>query len=180
MAGNVRKVLLAVTILAALVIVVGLVGVVVPVLPGTALVLLAVVVWAFVAQHAIAWVVLIFAIAMAVAGWVLQYMLPTRRMQAYGVPKRTLIVGAVAAAVGLFLFPPLGLPLGFVLGVFGAECARLRSAQEAWPSAVQALKAAAVSYGIELTTAVMIALAFAIGASFVLSGSLDAVPSPTV
>lgn len=172
--------LIAVTVIAALVILAGLVGIVVPVLPGTALVLGAVVVWALVAQQGAAWVVLVFSVAMAVAGWVLQYILPARRMQTYGVPRRTLLIGAVVGVVGLFLFPPLGLPLGFVLGVFAAECARLRSAEQAWPSAVQALKAAAVSYGIELTTAVMIALAFAIGASFVISGSLDGVPAATV
>ena len=172
--------LIAVTVIAALLVLTGLVGIVVPVLPGLLLVLGAVLLWALVAQHAVAWTVLAFAVVMALAGWVLQYMLPARRMQAYGVPRRTLLVGAIAGVVGLFLLPPLGLPLGFVLGVYGAEFARLRSAQRAWPSAVQALKAAAVSYGIELSTAVMIAIAFAIGASFVLHGSLDAVPSPAV
>ncbi|GAB49468.1 DUF456 domain-containing protein [Mobilicoccus pelagius] len=172
--------LIAVTVIAALVVLAGLVGIIVPVLPGLALVLVAVAGWALAVQHPAGWTVLFFSFAMAVAGWVLQYLLPARRMQAFGVPRRTLLVGAGVGIVGLFLLPPLGLPIGFVLGVFGAEFARLGSAEQAWPSAVQALKAAAVSYGIELTVAVMIAIAFAIGASVVVSGSLAAVPSPTV
>lgn len=172
--------LIAATVIAGLAIAVGLAGIIVPVLPGLLLVVAAVVVWALVAQHAIAWGVLVIALALAAAGWTLQYIVPTRRMQAFGVPGRTLLIGAVAGVVGLFLLPPLGLPIGFVLGVFGAEYARLRSAEAAWPSAIHALKAAAISYGIELTTALMIGIVFAIGASLVLSGSLDAVPSPAV
>lgn len=172
--------LIAATVIAGLVIAVGLVGIVVPVLPGLILVFGAVLVWALVAQHAIGWTVLIVSLALASAGWVLQYIVPTRRMRAYGVPGRTLVIGAIAGVVGLFLLPPIGLAIGFVLGVFGTEYARLRSVDQAWPSAVQALKAALISYGIELTTALLIAIVFLIGASLLLTGAWDATPAAVV
>ncbi|WP_168581332.1 DUF456 domain-containing protein [Gephyromycinifex aptenodytis] len=155
--------LIAVTILAALAIAVGLVGIVIPVLPGLIVVLGAVVVWALVAQQAAGWTVLIVSVALALAGWVLQYIIPGRQLKSFGIPNSTTIVGIIAGIIGFFVIPFIGLPVGFVLGVFGAEYRRLKSPQEAWPSAVRALKAAAMSYGIELTTALLIAVVFAAG-----------------
>jgi len=170
-------VLIAATVIAGLIILVGLVGIVVPVLPGLILVTATVVVWALVVQQGVGWAVLVITLALATAGWLLQYILPARRMQTYGVPNRTLLIGGVAGVVGLFVMPPVGLVAGFVLGVFGAEYARLRDPHRAWPSAVQALKAALISYGVELTTAILIAIAFVIGAAVLISGSNDPAPA---
>lgn len=160
--------LIAVTVICALVVLVGLVGIIVPVLPGLAIVTLAVVVWTLFAQTAVGWAVLVITLALAAAGVTLQYVVPYRQMQVFGIPNRTMIIGIVAGVVGFFVIPLIGLPIGFVLGVFGAEYARLRTIDEAWPSAVRALKAAAITYGIELTTALLIAISFGIGAAVVL------------
>lgn len=166
--------LLLATVLAALAIIVGIVGVVVPVLPGLLVVVAAVFVWALAVQHGVAWAVFIVSAALAVAGWGLQYVIPGRRLHRDGIPNRTTIIGLVVGIVGFFVLPPIGLPLGFVLGVYLAELRRLRSAQAAWPSAVRAIKAAMLSFGIELTTAWLIAAAFALGAWALLSGAVRA------
>lgn len=113
--------LLTITVIAGLVVVAGLAGIIVPVMPGLPLVLGAVVVWALLVQEPTGWVVLVISLALAAAGWVLQYIVPMRRMQAFGVPGRTLLIGGIAGVIGLFLLPPLGLLIGFVLGVFAAE-----------------------------------------------------------
>lgn len=162
---------ITVSIVAALAVVAGLIGIVVPVLPGLITILVAVVIWALVVQSPVGWVVLIISLALAAAGWMLQYMVPAKRLQTYGVPKRTLLIGGIAGVFGLFLLPPVGLPIGFVLGVFGSELARQGSTDKAWPAAVEALKAAALSYGIELTTGVLIAIAFGAGVAGLLAGS---------
>lgn len=166
--------LTAVTVLAALAIAVGLVGIVVPVLPGLIVVLGAVFVWALVVQQAAGWTVFIIALALAAAGWVLQYLIPGRQLRSVGIPTSTTIVGVVAGIVGFFVVPLIGLPIGFVLGVFAAEYRRLKTVDAAWPSAVRALKAAVTSFGIELTTALLIAIVFAGGAWVVLTGAFGA------
>jgi ABC-type phosphate transport system permease subunit len=48
------------------------------------------------------------------------------------------------------VIPVLGLPIGFVAGIYGAEFARLGSTQAAWPSTRQAVTAVGLSLLIEL------------------------------
>lgn len=145
-------------------ILIGLVGIILPVLPGTLLILASVLAWALVAQDPIGWIVLAAAVAIAGTGWTLQYLIPGRRMRDAGVPKSTLLAGAVLGVVGFFVIPVLGLVLGFVGGVLLAEFIRSRDMAVAWPSTVHALKAAALSYGIEFTAGLVIAVSWVIGA----------------
>jgi hypothetical protein len=49
----------------------------------------------------------------------------------------------------------VGLPLGFVLGVYAAERLRLRTHAAAWPSTVEAMKGTGLSVLIGLTAAVV-------------------------
>ena len=152
----------ATEILLAVVIAVGIAGIIVPVLPGTILVLSATLVWALEIGTSTGWVVFTLCAALLAAGSVVKYLVPGRRLQATGVPTRTLLVGAVLAFVGFFVVPVVGLFIGFVLGVYVAERARVGGA-EAWPSTVQALKAVAVSVLIELVAAFLAALTWAVG-----------------
>jgi uncharacterized protein len=50
------------------------------------------------------------------------------------VPWTTVGLGSLLAVVGFVVVPVVGLPLGFVLGVYLAELARLRDPGAAWPS----------------------------------------------
>lgn len=151
----------SITLICAVAIVVGLVGIILPVLPGTLLILGSVLLWAVVAQDPMGWWLLAFAAILAACGWGLQYLIPGRRLRVAGVPNRTLLVGGLLGIVGFFVVPVLGLVLGFVGGVFLAELSRHRDLAAAWPSTVHALKAAALSYGIELCAGLSIAAAFA-------------------
>lgn len=159
--------MLLTTLLVGVAILVGICGIIVPVLPGSSLILGAIVIWALVAQETAGWWVAGISAGLAIAGWALQYLLPGRRLKEVGVPNRTLVVGGIAGVVGLFVIPVAGLPIGFVAGVFVAELARLASVQQAWPSTVHALKAAAASYGIELTAAMCMAITWGIGVRIV-------------
>lgn len=156
--------LAVVTVLSGLGILVGLAGILIPVLPGLILVLASVGLWAFVAHDPVGWAVLLTAIVIAAVGWTLQYLLPGRRLRDAGVPTRTLVAGGIGGLLGIFLIPGLGLLIGFVGGVVLAELARQRTFAAAWPSVKHALKAAALSFGIELTAGTLIATAFAVGA----------------
>jgi uncharacterized membrane protein len=92
-------------------------------------------------------------------------------MRAAGVPTRTTLVGVALGVVGFFLIPVLGLVIGFVAGVYLAELARLGSASAARPSTRQAVKAAALSYGIELAAGLAMALIWLDGAIRLLATS---------
>jgi len=140
-----------------LAILVGLVGVVVPLLPGAFLVLGAILVWAVVDGTATAWTV--FAIAALAIGvsQVAKYVLPGRRLAAGGIPGSTVAVGGILGIVGFFVVPVVGLVLGFVLGIYAAESLRLKSLATAWPSTLTALRAVGLSMLIELFGALVAA-----------------------
>lgn len=152
----------ATEVLVALAIAVGIVGVIVPVLPGTLLVLAAIVVWGVQVGTATGWVVVAVAAALLVGGTVVKYLVPGRRLKASGVPNRTLAVGALLAFVGFFVVPVVGMFIGFVLGVYLAERARVGGPQ-AWPSTVAALKAVGASILIELVAAFLTAVTWVVG-----------------
>lgn len=146
-----------ISLVCGLLILVGLVGIVLPVLPGIPVILASVLVWAIVAADPVGWGVLGAAVGVAALGLTLQYLIPGRRMLVAGVPRRSIVLGAVVGIVGFFVVPVVGLVLGFVGGVFLAETVRLQSTGRAWSSTVVAVRAAMVSYGIELSAGLVIA-----------------------
>jgi uncharacterized protein YqgC (DUF456 family) len=152
------------TLLVGLVMLVGLVGVLLPLLPGTALILAAGIGWALlVVQDGTArWVVVGVMAALLAGGLVLKYALPGRSM-AGRLPRRTLAQGAVGAAVGFLLLPPLGLLLGGALGIYLSEARRMGDRAQAWRSTVQVLKAVGLGMLAELTAGVLMVGAWLVG-----------------
>jgi len=145
-------------VLVGLAIAVGLLGVLVPVLPGPVLVLGAIAVWAFVEGSTVGWLTLAAAAVFVLASQVVKYAVPGRRLVDAGVPSSTLLTGAALGFVGFFVVPVVGLFLGFVLGVYAAEYRRLGDRAAAWPSTKHALKAAGLSVLIELAGVLLAAL----------------------
>lgn len=151
-----------VEVLVAVAILVGLAGIIVPILPGAVLIGAAILAWAFHVDTRAGWVVLGISVAWLLAGAVLKYVVPGRRLSEAGVPNRTLWAGAALGIVGFFVIPVIGLFVGFVLGVYAAERARL-GAESADPSTKAALKAAGVSILIELVSGTAAAATWAAG-----------------
>ena len=150
-------------ILVAVAIAIGLVGVLVPLLPGTLLVYAAIAVWAFAEQNTVAWVVLGMVTAVLGASLLIKYLWPVKRMRAADVSPTTLAAGAVAGVIGFFVIPVLGLLIGFVLGVYLAELAHRRDQRRAWASTVHAVKGAALSVGVELAGGLLATAAWVVG-----------------
>ncbi|QLY30751.1 DUF456 domain-containing protein [Nocardia huaxiensis] len=142
-------------VMVGLAIVIGLVGVIVPVLPGVLLILVAIGVWAFVTGGTTAWTVFAVCATFLVISGVVKYTWPGRKMQEAGVPTRSIVLGAVLGIIGFFVIPVIGLLLGFVLGVYVSELQRLGNHQAAWPSTVEALKGVGLSILIELFGALL-------------------------
>ncbi len=149
-------------VLLALVIAVGLVGVVLPVLPGSLLVLLAILAWSWQLGTTAGWVVLALATGFVAVGALVKYVVPGRRLKDNGIPTSTLLLGGVLGVVGFFVIPVVGLPVGFVLGVYLAELRRVGS-EAAWPATKHTLKAVGLSIVIELAAALLAALTWTVG-----------------
>ena len=149
-------------IVTGLLMLVGLVGIVVPVLPGLLLVWLATALWAF--DHPNRWAWLVFALCGVVyaAGLVTQYLVPGRRLKDAGVKTSTLFLAVILAIVGFFVIPVVGIVVGFVLGVYLAELLRL-GPDRAGPATVSALKAVGVSIMIEFLASLAAAATWAFG-----------------
>ena len=140
------------TLLAAVLVAVGLVGIVVPILPGSVLVVAGILVWTIAEGGATAWAVFAAATVLVAVGTVIKYVVPGRRLEMAGVPASTQWTGVGLGVVGFFVVPVVGLFLGFVLGVYLAELRRLGS-REAWPSTLHSLRAVGLSIVIELLAA---------------------------
>ena len=149
-------------VLVALAIAVGVVGVVVPLLPGSLLVLGAILVWALDLRTTTAWTVFAVAALFIGLGAVVKYVVPGRRLKEVGIPTSTLVLGAVLGVVGFFVIPVVGLVIGFVLGVYLSELHRL-GREAAWPATVHALKAVGLSMLIEVTASLLAATTWVVG-----------------
>lgn len=147
----------------ALAIAVGLVGIIVPVLPGGLLVIGAIGVWAYVEGSTTSWVTFGIAAALYVAAEIIKYTWPVQRMRRADVRTSVLVLGAIAGIVGFFVIPVIGLLIGFVLGVYLAELALRRDPTRAWASTVHALKGVALSVGVELTGALLATITWVVG-----------------
>ncbi|MEV6358911.1 DUF456 domain-containing protein [Nocardia asteroides] len=151
-------------VIVGLVILVGLIGVIVPILPGVILIFAAIAVWAFMTGGSTAWAVFAVAtVALAISG-IVKYTWPGRRMREAGVSNRALLVGAILGVAGFFVIPIVGLFIGFVLGVYLAELYRLKANDLAWPATLHALKGVGLSMLVELFGALIAAGVWVTGA----------------
>jgi uncharacterized protein len=154
-----------ITFLCALAMVVGVLGVIIPLVPGLVLCWAAVVVWAIFGDVAGTgpWIVLGVATMIAALGIVVKYAWPGRNLKRSGVPNMSLLAGGALGLVGFFVIPIVGLVIGFVLGVWLAERVRLGDFAKAWPPTKHALKAAGLAMLIEMATALTIAGVWVLG-----------------
>jgi uncharacterized protein len=150
-------------VLVALVIAVGIIGIVVPLLPGILLVYGAILVWSVIEHNVTAWVTLGVVTVLIGATTLIKYMWPMKRMRAADVGALTLFAGAALGIIGFFVIPVVGLVVGFVLGVYLAELASRHDQRRAWASTVYAVKGVALSVGVELAGALLATVAWIFG-----------------
>ncbi|HWH01848.1 MAG TPA: DUF456 domain-containing protein [Pilimelia sp.] len=156
-----------VVFLSGLAVAVGVIGIVVPVLPGLLLCWLGVLAWAILGEGGWGrWLALGVATLIAAAGVLVKYLWPGRNLKRTGVPNRSLVVGGVLGLVGFFVIPVVGLLIGFVLGVWLAERLRLGDGGRAWPSTWAALKAVGLAMLIELAAGLGVAAVWLAGVLF--------------
>ncbi|MEE6288144.1 DUF456 domain-containing protein [Georgenia sp. MJ173] len=151
-------------VLVVAVVIIGIIGTVVQVVPGGGLlVLAAVLVWSFVTGGDVGLTVGIVAAVAVIGAEVGKYLLAGRYLGRGGVPARTLVIGAVVGVVGFFVIPVIGLPIGFVAGVYAAESVRLRDQRKARAATWLAMKATGLAILVELSGALIATGALLIG-----------------
>jgi uncharacterized protein len=142
-------------ILIGLVMLVGLVGIAVPIIPGLVLVLGGVFVWALEESSPFGWGVLVVSMLLAIGATVVSYLIPGRNLKRAGIPTTTLLMATVGAFIGFFTIPVVGAPIGFIAGIYLVEWSRVGRSQ-AWPSTKKSAGAIALSIGIELAGGLLI------------------------
>lgn len=115
--------------------------------PGNGVLVVATGIWAYLTGGSAWWYFAGVALIIA-ASMVIKYLLPATYMKREGVAYRTMMIGAIAGFIGMFVIPFVGLPIGFVGGIFIAEY--LKDSRSAWPRTKVALKGVAGSIIIEL------------------------------
>ena len=150
-------------VLVGVAIVVGVIGAAIQVYPGSLIVAGAVLIWGAVTGGAVGWTVAVVAIAAVVIASVGKYLAAGGHLERAGVPGHTMLAGGVVGVIGMFVIPVIGLPIGFVLGVYLAEYRRLRTAAGAWEASKAAIRATGLTILIELGGATVAAGAWVIG-----------------
>ena len=142
-----------ITLICGVAIFVGVLGTILPVLPGGLLIAAAVLVWALVVQTTAGWLVLLGVVLLIAGGAVLKYLTAGKVMVRSQVPNSSLLVGGLLAIPGFFLIPVVGLLVGFLVGLVGMEYRRWRDWRAARSSSITALGAVGLGILVELGAA---------------------------
>ena len=150
-------------VLSALIVAVGVCGIVGPVLPGSLAILVGLLVWALASGMTAGWVVFGIGAAFVIAGGSAQYLITGRRLRAQDIPSRSVVIGLVCGVAGLFVLPFLGLPIGFAVGLLASEFARVKDVRTAAGTSWSALKSVGLGMVVELSCALCAAATLLVG-----------------
>ena len=150
-------------VLAILLTVIGVCGIIVPILPGSITILVGLLVWGIFAPGAGSWWVFGIGGALVVLGAMSQYLITGRTLKNRKIPSRSVVVGLIAGVIGLFVIPFLGLPIGFVVGLLAMEYVRVRDFRDALSTSWAAVKSVGLGMLVELTCALLAATVLLIG-----------------
>ncbi len=121
-----------IALLVAVVMAVGLIGTVLPFLPGLGLIWLAAVAYGITTGFgAVGWVCLAVVTVVGAAGIAAGFVLPHRAARHAGAARISIVLGLLGAIVGFFVVPVVGFPLGGALGIYVAEQVRLHDLRAA-------------------------------------------------
>ncbi|MDO5534069.1 MAG: DUF456 domain-containing protein [Propionibacteriaceae bacterium] len=144
-------------------VVIGVCGIVVPVLPGSMAILVGLLVWAIWGGAPTGWLVFAVGGLLVLGGMSAQYLITGRRLKERQIPSRSVVIGLVCGVIGLFVIPFLGLPIGFVAGLLASEYLRVRDLREAWSTSWAALKSVGLGMVVELGLALAAATTLLVG-----------------
>ena len=144
---------LMMTLVAVILIAIGIIGIIYPVLPGSLAVLVGVLVWSFSVRTAEGWWLLALGGSITVAGMLAQIFLTGKTLKMRRIPQRSVFFGVIGAMTGMFLIPIVGIFIGFALGLLASEWARQRDLAVALADTLAALRSMGLGILVELAAA---------------------------
>jgi hypothetical protein len=138
---------------------VGIVGTVLPIVPGLWLIWLAAVVYGVLAGFGWFGLVAMAVItSLAIAGSVASFYLPQRRATGAGVPWWGQVLALAAAVIGFFIVPVVGILIGFALGILAVSLISTRDVGLAWEATRSTLTGMLVASGVQFAAGMVMAV----------------------
>lgn len=143
---------------------IGLVGTLVPVLPGLFLVWAAGLAWAILdGAGTTHWIIFAVMTVIFAIGIGLSFYIPKKNAKSTLAPKWIFPVSSLFAVIGFFIIPIAGLPLGFIFGVFISHLFSGREFHRALREAGSTLKALGLVSLVQCICGILIATCWALG-----------------
>ncbi|MCX4820107.1 DUF456 domain-containing protein [Streptomyces sp. NBC_01142] len=139
-----------------LVMLLGLLGVLVPGVPGRWLVWAAMLWWSLHEQTGLAWVLLVGSTVLLLVDQVVVWLLPPRRIRGVGITRRMVVSAGAGAVLGFILLPVVGAVPGFIGGIYGSERRRLGGHGPAVASTRAVMRAVGTSVLVELFACLLV------------------------
>lgn len=134
---------------------IGLAGIVFPVLPGSIMVGIGALAWAIWGASGWGWIAFGVAAVLLIIGALSSLWLTGASLQRNEVPKWPVTVGILLGIAGMFVLPGFGLPIGFALGLLLAEWFRMRDLRKALTTSWATLKALGLGILVEFGCAML-------------------------
>lgn len=151
-------------LLIAILMAIGILGTVIPLIPGLALVWIAGGLWAYFdgGDGTRMWLFALMTL-FAVIGYAAQFLLPAAATTSSKPPKNTLLIGGLAGLVGFFVIPIIGAPIGFMAGVYTNYFLNTGDSTKAWALTLKTAVAFGWAILIQVFCSVLIALTWIFG-----------------
>lgn len=144
---------LIMTLVAAVLIALGILGIVYPILPGSLAVLTGIVVWALSIRAPEGYWALGLGGTLIIIGMLAQTVLTGRTLKRRAIPNRSILFGILGAIIGMFLIPIIGLFIGFAAGLLASEWTRNKDLAIALADTLAAMKSMGIGILVELAAA---------------------------
>lgn len=129
---------------------VGVCGIIVPILPGSITILVGLTVWAIWGDSSNGIGVAVVGGIAVLIGMAASTVLTKRNLDRKQIPSWPVIVGLISGVIGSFVLPGLGLPIGFVAGLLVSELFRVKDVKEALSTSWTAVKSVGLGMLVEL------------------------------
>ncbi|MEM8922972.1 MAG: DUF456 domain-containing protein [Actinomycetota bacterium] len=140
-----------ITFAIAAVMVAGLLGTVVPVIPGLVVIWAGSIVYGMVVGFGtVGWFTVGVLTVLLATSFALSVLVPRTMAEGEGVSRWSQLLAVVCAVVGFFLIPVVGVIIGALVGLFVGEFARHREAGAAWGATVAVAKGFGISTLIDI------------------------------
>jgi uncharacterized protein YqgC (DUF456 family) len=100
--------------------------------------------------------------ALAIAGTLAGWVVPAKVAGAAGAARSSILLGVVAAIVGFFVIPVVGLAVGGVAGVYAGELQRTGDGAAAWRATRATIAGFGLAALVQLATALAIAVVWVV------------------